>query len=145
MSRSQGLEYQQDFVAFNELACLLDRLRWAVSVIMWREELVTLLNSCAKATPSLSPGSTASPVSGRLAEHRPRASTTRRCPQGDQAADRHGIAAGKCFLDMLGVFAKFETNLRRERQMKGIAQVKANGVYADRQRAARLDPGGEDA
>jgi DNA invertase Pin-like site-specific DNA recombinase len=25
-------------------------------------------------------------------------------------------AAGKCFLDMLGVFAEFETNLRRERQ-----------------------------
>jgi len=24
-------------------------------------------------------------------------------------------AAGKCFLDMLGVFAEFETNLRRER------------------------------
>jgi DNA invertase Pin-like site-specific DNA recombinase len=30
-------------------------------------------------------------------------------------------AAGKCFLDMLGVFAEFETNLRRERQLKGIA------------------------
>ena len=26
-----------------------------------------------------------------------------------------GTAAGKCFLDMLGVFAEFETNLRRER------------------------------
>jgi len=25
-------------------------------------------------------------------------------------------AAGKCFLDMLGVFAEFETNLRRERE-----------------------------
>ena len=25
-------------------------------------------------------------------------------------------AAGKCFLDMLGVFAEFETNLRKERQ-----------------------------
>ena len=29
-------------------------------------------------------------------------------------------AAGKCFLDMLGVFAEFETNLRRERQLEGI-------------------------
>src|SRR5690606_22848981 len=29
-------------------------------------------------------------------------------------------AAGKAFLDMLGVFAEFETNLRRERQMEGI-------------------------
>jgi DNA invertase Pin-like site-specific DNA recombinase len=28
-------------------------------------------------------------------------------------------AAGKCFLDMLGVFAAFETNLRRERQLEG--------------------------
>jgi DNA invertase Pin-like site-specific DNA recombinase len=26
-----------------------------------------------------------------------------------------GTAAGKCFLDMLGAFAEFETNLRRER------------------------------
>jgi DNA invertase Pin-like site-specific DNA recombinase len=25
-------------------------------------------------------------------------------------------AAGKCFLDMLGVFAEFETNMRKERQ-----------------------------
>jgi hypothetical protein len=30
-------------------------------------------------------------------------------------------AAGKCFLDMLGVFAEFETNLRKERQLEGIA------------------------
>jgi DNA invertase Pin-like site-specific DNA recombinase len=30
-------------------------------------------------------------------------------------------AAGKAFLDMLGVFAEFETNLRRERQLDGIA------------------------
>jgi DNA invertase Pin-like site-specific DNA recombinase len=38
-------------------------------------------------------------------------------------------AAGKCFLDMLGVFAEFETNLRRERQAEGIARAKAAGVY----------------
>ena len=37
--------------------------------------------------------------------------------------------AGKAFLDMLGVFAEFETNLRRERQMEGIAKAKARGVY----------------
>ena len=30
-------------------------------------------------------------------------------------------AAGKAFFDMLGVFAEFETNLRRERQVEGIA------------------------
>jgi hypothetical protein len=28
----------------------------------------------------------------------------------------------KCFLDMLGVFAEYETNLRRERQLEGIAK-----------------------
>jgi DNA invertase Pin-like site-specific DNA recombinase len=31
-------------------------------------------------------------------------------------------------LDMLGVFAEFETNLRRERQLEGIAKAKAAGV-----------------
>ncbi len=38
-------------------------------------------------------------------------------------------AAGKAFLDMLGVFAEFETNLRRERQLEGIAAAKTRGVY----------------
>jgi DNA invertase Pin-like site-specific DNA recombinase len=41
-------------------------------------------------------------------------------------------AAGKAFLDMLGVFAEFETNLRRERQIEGIAKAKAAGVYKGR-------------
>lgn len=41
-------------------------------------------------------------------------------------------AAGKCFLDMLGVFAEFETNLRRERQLEGIAEAKLRGVYKGR-------------
>jgi DNA invertase Pin-like site-specific DNA recombinase len=41
-------------------------------------------------------------------------------------------AAGKAFLDMLGVFAEFETNLRRERQLEGIAKAKAAGVYKGR-------------
>ncbi len=40
-----------------------------------------------------------------------------------------GNAAGKAFLDMLGVFAEFETNLRKERQMEGIQKAKAAGVY----------------
>jgi DNA invertase Pin-like site-specific DNA recombinase len=44
-----------------------------------------------------------------------------------------GTAAGKAFLDMLGVFAEFETNLRRERQLEGIAAAKARGVYKGRQ------------
>src|ERR1700755_1253719 len=33
-------------------------------------------------------------------------------------------AAGKCLLDMLGVFAEFETNLRKERQLEGIARLR---------------------
>jgi DNA invertase Pin-like site-specific DNA recombinase len=44
-------------------------------------------------------------------------------------------AAGKCFLDMLSVFAEFETNLRRERQTEGIAKAKAAGVYKGRKRS----------
>lgn len=41
-------------------------------------------------------------------------------------------AAGKAFFQMLGVFAEFETNLRRERQMEGIAKAKASGIYKGR-------------
>jgi DNA invertase Pin-like site-specific DNA recombinase len=41
-------------------------------------------------------------------------------------------AAGKAFMDMLGVFAEFETNLRKERQAEGIAKAKAAGVYKGR-------------
>ena len=41
-------------------------------------------------------------------------------------------SAGKCFLDMLSVFAEFETNLRKERQMEGIAKAKERGVYKGR-------------
>jgi DNA invertase Pin-like site-specific DNA recombinase len=48
-----------------------------------------------------------------------------------------GTAAGKAFLDMLGVFAEFETALRRERQAEGIA-AKAKGVYKGRK--PRIDP-----
>jgi DNA invertase Pin-like site-specific DNA recombinase len=47
-------------------------------------------------------------------------------------------AAGKAFLDMLGVFAEFETNLRRERRLEGIAKAKAAGVYKGR--PASIDP-----
>src|SRR5690606_30423839 len=47
-------------------------------------------------------------------------------------------AAGKAFLDMLGVFAEFETNLRRERQMEGIAKAKAAGAYKGRKPS--IDP-----
>jgi DNA invertase Pin-like site-specific DNA recombinase len=47
-------------------------------------------------------------------------------------------AAGKAFLDMLGVFAEFETNLRRERQLEGIAKAKDKGIYKGRK--ATIDP-----
>lgn len=50
----------------------------------------------------------------------------------DQPIDT-ATAAGKAFLDMLGVFAEFETNLRKERQLEGIAKAKAAGVYTGRQ------------
>jgi len=49
----------------------------------------------------------------------------------EQPIDTHS-AAGKAFLDMLGVFAEFETNLRRERQLEGIAAAKARGAYRGR-------------
>ena len=47
-------------------------------------------------------------------------------------------ATGKAFLDMLGVFAEFETNIRKERQLEGIAAAKRRGVYTGRK--AVLDP-----
>ena len=49
-----------------------------------------------------------------------------------------GTAAGKAFLDMLGVFAEFETNLRRERQLEGIKAAKACDIYKGRK--PTIDP-----
>lgn len=45
---------------------------------------------------------------------------------------------GKAFLDMLGVFVEFETNLRKERRIDGIEAAKARGVYKGGK--ARIDP-----
>lgn len=50
-------------------------------------------------------------------------------------------AAGKAFLDMLGVFAEFETNLRKERQLEGISKAKAEGKYKGRKPTARAKAG----
>src|ERR1700687_4146340 len=50
-----------------------------------------------------------------------------------------GTAAGKAFLDMLGVFAEFETNLRRARQLEGISVAKARGVYKGRKPSIDAD------
>jgi DNA invertase Pin-like site-specific DNA recombinase len=54
----------------------------------------------------------------------------------DQPIDT-STAAGKAFLDMLGVFSEFETNLRRERQLEGIAAAKAKGIYKGRKPTIR--------
>ncbi len=56
----------------------------------------------------------------------------------EQPIDTHS-AAGKAFLDMLGVFAEFETNLRHERQSEGIAAAKARGVYKGRRRCIDIE------
>jgi len=48
-------------------------------------------------------------------------------------------SAGKCFLDMLGVFGEFETNLRKERQMEGIAKAKEKGVYKGRKHSVDVE------
>jgi DNA invertase Pin-like site-specific DNA recombinase len=48
-------------------------------------------------------------------------------------------SAGKCFLDMLGVFAEFENNLRRERQAEGIAKAKAQGKYKGRPKTVPVE------
>jgi len=45
-------------------------------------------------------------------------------------------ASGKAFLDMLGVFAEFETSLRKERQLEGISRAKKSGKYKGRQPTA---------
>lgn len=57
-------------------------------------------------------------------------------------------ATGRLFLQMLGAFAEFETALRRERQMEGIAKAKAEGRYkgrpetVDKEEIRRLHAGG---
>jgi DNA invertase Pin-like site-specific DNA recombinase len=48
-------------------------------------------------------------------------------------------AAGKFFLDMLGVFSEFETTLRKERQAEGIAKAKARGAYVGGKRIINHD------
>jgi DNA invertase Pin-like site-specific DNA recombinase len=49
----------------------------------------------------------------------------------DQKIDT-STATGRAFLQMLGVFAEFETNLRRERQLAGIAAAKGQGKHLGR-------------
>lgn len=47
--------------------------------------------------------------------------------------------AGRAFMQMLGVFAQFETAIRKERQMEGIAKAKARGVYKGRKPSVPVD------
>lgn len=47
--------------------------------------------------------------------------------------------AGRAFLQMLGVFAEFETAIRRERQLEGIAKAKGRGVYKGRKPSVPVD------
>lgn len=47
--------------------------------------------------------------------------------------------AGVAFLQMLGVFAQFETAIRRERQLEGIVRAKAAGVYKGRKPSVPVD------
>lgn len=53
----------------------------------------------------------------------------------DQAIDTR-TPHGKAFLGMLAVFAEFETNIRKERQLEGIAKAKAEGIYTGRKPTA---------
>jgi DNA invertase Pin-like site-specific DNA recombinase len=50
-----------------------------------------------------------------------------------------GSPEGLAFLQMLGVFAQFETAMRRERQLEGIAKAKAAGVYTGRKATVPTD------
>lgn len=56
----------------------------------------------------------------------------------DQNIDT-GTPAGKAFLQMLGVFSEFETNLRKERQLAGIALAKEAGKYKGKPRSINSD------
>jgi DNA invertase Pin-like site-specific DNA recombinase len=65
----------------------------------------------------------------------------------EQSVDT-STAAGRAFYGMLAVFAAFETDVRRERQLEGIAMAKRQGVYKggkarlDRQRVQELSSRG---
>ena len=65
----------------------------------------------------------------------------------EQSVDT-STAAGRAFYGMLAVFAAFETDVRRERQLEGIAMAKREGVYKggkprlDRARVKELSKAG---
>jgi DNA invertase Pin-like site-specific DNA recombinase len=49
----------------------------------------------------------------------------------EQAIDT-STSASAAFFEMLGVFAEFDVDVRRERRLEGIAAAKAKGVYVGR-------------
>jgi len=48
-------------------------------------------------------------------------------------------ALGGLMVNILAAFAEFETQLRRERQLEGIAKAKAEGVYAGKGRPRKIN------
>jgi len=54
----------------------------------------------------------------------------------DQNIDTR-TSTGKAFLGMLATFAEFETNIRKERQLEGIAKAKEKGLYKGRKATAQ--------
>ena len=62
---------------------------------------------------------------------------TFRCLQ--QGSLDTGRSDGKLLLNILGSFAEFEADIRRERQMEGIAKAKEGGVYRGRKPSIDAD------
>lgn len=56
-----------------------------------------------------------------------------------QGAIDTSTSGGRLMLNMLAAVAEFETDLRRERQMEGIAKAKVAGVYQGRPRSIDSD------
>ena len=56
-----------------------------------------------------------------------------------QGAIDTSTSGGRLMLNMLAAVAEFETDLRRERQMEGIAKAKVAGVYQGRPRSIDAD------
>ena len=54
----------------------------------------------------------------------------------DQSIDT-STPHGKAFLGMMATFAEFETNIRKERQLEGIAAAKEKGKYTGRKATAK--------
>ena len=50
-----------------------------------------------------------------------------------------GDIYGELTVNLLGCFAQFETAIRKERQLEGIAKAKVAGVYKGRKRSIDID------